>query len=467
MLAALMDSRAEQELHRAHEMAPGSAHILVAMAGLLAGQRRWEEAAETFERALELDGADLWGLVGLADVRSRQKRHPEAFALYDRAVTIAPENAKVVSRYAKALLDRSLYLAEYALERDPNAARARIVMSRAARAFGQAPAPGAQPARSIDPEPSEALPAAPARPRPNQARPAVFPRSIRLFEDLERTVRTYVLPGSRPDAPILGPSTLVATFGSCFAEHIAAALRESGVDVFFQKRSETMDNLVASRRFLDWIVGDDAASPFFNSGAERDLYANRFARTEVFIVSLGVAAAYFDRQTGEFALIGAQERGLVADKYEFRMLSVQENAAHLSRIIRNLRKLNPACRIVLTVSPVPLAATFDRPSAVQADAVSKSTLRATVEAIMSHGIEGVHYWPSFEIVRWMGTYLPPGGPPAFGADDGVTRHVSAWLVRMIIRLFLEYFGTQDLVERLTAVQAQASGQAADAATPAG
>jgi tetratricopeptide (TPR) repeat protein len=468
MLAALMDPRAEEELRRAHEMDPGAAHILVAMAGLLAGQRRWAAAAETFERALALDSANLWGLVGLADVRARQKRHPEAFALFDKALRVAPENAKVAARYSKALLDRSLYLAEYALERDPHSARARVVMSRAQRAFGPAQAPSAHPARSApDAGPSGALAAPTARARPTQGRPAIFPRAIKSFEDLERVVRTYVLPGSRPDAPVLGPSTQVATFGSCFAEHIAAALRECGMDVFFQKRSETMDNLVASRRFLDWIVGDDAASPYFNSAPEREGYASRFAKTEVFILSLGVAAAYFDRHTGEFALIGAQERGLVADKYEFRMMSVEENAAHLSQIIRNLRRLNPECRIVLTVSPVPLAGTFDRLSAVQADAVSKSTLRATVEAVMNRDIEGVHYWPSFEIVRWMGTYLPPTSPPAFGADDGVTRHVSSWLVRMIIRLFLEYFGTEDVVQSLAAARSQAAGHAGDASTPVG
>src|SRR5665213_3912527 len=117
------------------------------------------------------------------------------------------------------------------------------------------------------------------------------------------------------------------------------------------------------------------------------------------------------------------------------MMSVQENTDHLRRIIACVHKLNPDAKVVLTVSPVPLAATFDRPSAVQADAVSKSTLRITVEEVLRDGIPGVYYWPSFEVVRWLGAHLTTGHPPVFGGDDGASRHVSMWLVRMIIRLF--------------------------------
>ena len=49
----------------------------------------------------------------------------------------------------------------------------------------------------------------------------------------------------------------------------------------------------------------------------------------------------------------------------------------------------------------------------------------------------VVYWPSFEIVRWLGPHLPR---PPFAEEDGKTRHVSLWVRDLIIGLFLEYFG---------------------------
>jgi hypothetical protein len=47
----------------------------------------------------------------------------------------------------------------------------------------------------------------------------------------------------------------------------------------------------------------------------------------------------------------------------------------------------------------------------------------------------VFYWPSFEIVRW----LAPHVSPAYGADDGLSRHVNRALVDLIVKLFLKHY----------------------------
>lgn len=79
---------------------------------------------------------------------------------------------------------------------------------------------------------------------------------------------------------------------------------------------------------------------------------------------------------------------------------------------------------MLTVSPVPLNATFEMESAVVADCVSKATLRVAVEDVLRQGIPGVRYFPSFEIVRWLSAYLPG----MYGEDDGSTVHISERVV---------------------------------------
>jgi hypothetical protein len=69
--------------------------------------------------------------------------------------------------------------------------------------------------------------------------------------------------------------------------------------------------------------------------------------------------------------------------------------------------------------------------------------------LMAEQLEGVYYWPSFEMVKWVG---PHTAAPAYGVDDGVARHVSDQLVVAIIDCFVRAFYDQAsytrFVERL-------------------
>jgi hypothetical protein len=90
---------------------------------------------------------------------------------------------------------------------------------------------------------------------------------------------------------------------------------------------------------------------------------------------------------------------------------------------------------VLSVSPVPFTATFEMESAIVADCVSKSTLRAAAHEFLKDPGAGAIYWPSFEIVRWLSGHIGR----TFGTDDGNNHHVSDALVTMIVELFIERF----------------------------
>ena len=161
-------------------------------------------------------------------------------------------------------------------------------------------------------------------------------------------------------------------------------------------------------------------------------------RSDVFILTLGVAAAFFDRTTGAFVLPrpSALNSRALAEKYQFRTASVQENVDNVRYLIDFVRSVAPGIRIVVTVSPVPILASFEHESAVQADCLSKSTMRLVAhEVVNNSGIENILYWPSFEVFRWGGS----NASNFYAADDGAAWHVSEAKVAGTIRAFVDMF----------------------------
>ena len=78
-------------------------------------------------------------------------------------------------------------------------------------------------------------------------------------------------------------------------------------------------------------------------------------------------------------------------------------------------------------------------TAIEVDCVSKSRLRSALEEITpalqaAHG--PIHYFPSYEIVRWLGPMLKL---PTFGQDDGAARHVSGAILDAVCARFLGEF----------------------------
>jgi hypothetical protein len=158
----------------------------------------------------------------------------------------------------------------------------------------------------------------------------------------------------------------------------------------------------------------------------------------VFILTLGVAAAFFERTTGDFVLPrpSALNSRALAEKYLFRTTSVSENVDNVLYLIEFIRNVSPQTRIVVTVSPVPLLASFEFESAVQADCLSKSTMRLVAhEVVNNSNISNIFYWPSFEVFRWAGS----NAGDYFAADDGAAWHVSEEKVGGTIRAFVDMF----------------------------
>lgn len=133
--------------------------------------------------------------------------------------------------------------------------------------------------------------------------------------------------------------------------------------------------------------------------------------------------------------------------YVFRNTTVEENVNNLQAIIDLVRRSNANCDFVFSLSPVPLTATLEARSSMEADCLSKSILRVAVEQIVTTSPRCL-YWPAFEIVRWLGSYFPG----MYGEEDGTTGHVSERVIDLIIALFLQNYlrSTQKMVAPQTA-----------------
>ena len=278
---------------------------------------------------------------------------------------------------------------------------------------------------------------------PGQVRP--WPTRRANFEDPRRLIAKYLLRG-RPKDRFIAKGARFFAVGSCFAANLAHRLEGKGYPVHYEEIGEEVNSTFANRSLLDWIergvideptaVMDELYGP-----RVRERFHEGLRRCEVFVMTLGVAAAFFRDDTGAFAFAPLNTRlggEAMFKRHRMRTSSVAENVENIAAIIASVRRIaDQPPRIVLTVSPVPLSATNEHDSAITADALSKSTLRlACEEAVIAHAGDGVVYWPSFEMVRWLGAHYGPDHP-AYAGDDDNTRHVSGWLVDLIVEFFLE------------------------------
>jgi hypothetical protein len=209
--------------------------------------------------------------------------------------------------------------------------------------------------------------------------------------------------------------------------------------------SEYINTTFANRVFVDWLSGAEIDAAIRERIVEllppqwsRDNTLEIIRTSDVFILTLGVAPAFFDRATGDFVLPRptALNSRAMAEKYLFRTTSVQENVDNVLYLINFIRSLAPEIRIVVTVSPVPIVASFEFESAVQADCLSKSTMRLVAHEVVNNcNIQNILYWPSFEVFRWAGS----NAGNYYAADDGAAWHVSEEKVAGTIHAFVEMF----------------------------
>lgn len=157
----------------------------------------------------------------------------------------------------------------------------------------------------------------------------------------------------------------------------------------------------------------------------RDAFA-QIASARVVVLTLGLVEAWFDRESGLYLNMTPRE-DLVrarAGQFEFRLLGYEENLSYLHKIHELLSRFGSRdCRIVVSVSPVPLAATFTADDVVVANTRSKCVLRAVADEF-ARGYANVDYFPSFEAA--MGTergraFLADGRHPTRAMSEAIVQ----------------------------------------------
>ena len=276
----------------------------------------------------------------------------------------------------------------------------------------------------------------------------------------------------------LRKSDRIATAGSCFAQHIgnnlaargaafmdlepappvfesAVQARRWGYGVFScrygnvyttRQLIQLFDEAHGTRtpeervwekdgRFYDALrvsvdpVGQDSSETVLALRA-RHLAAVRrmFAELDVFVFTLGLTEGWESTRDGTMFAVAP---GTVAGTYDperhvFHNLRAAEIRADMVSFWERLRAVNPKGRMLLTVSPVPLAATATDNHVLVATTYSKSVLRS-VAGELAEDFSDIYYFPSYEIIS-----SHPGRGMFFEPD---LRNVNLFGVNYVMRHF--------------------------------
>lgn len=286
----------------------------------------------------------------------------------------------------------------------------------------------------------------------------VYPTSTKNFDSLQLLIHEYVLTGQIPKKPLIKSDTTLVTLGSCFAAELRYFLNDVGLssDSFWVPSG--LNNTFAIRDFFHWVInGENPAEGYaYEKDAqgqirdwvpknERLEYLDKIKSASAFVFTLGLAEVWKDKQTRKTFWRGVPQSIFDEKRHDLVMTGVEQNSDNLQQIIEYLKSVNSSAPIILTLSPVPLKATFEGKSCVTSDCVSKSTLRVSINEVMNLGLDNVWYWPSFEIVKWVGCHLPY---PVYGTDDGVIRHVSRYIVLQILQAFINVYYGAEIAEKI-------------------
>jgi len=162
-----------------------------------------------------------------------------------------------------------------------------------------------------------------------------------------------------------------------------------------------------------------------------------FGEVEIFCFTLGLTEAWCCSADGA-AIPTPPGRGLgefSPERYSFRNLGVAENLAAMHDFIGLARKLNPRLKILLTVSPVPLAATMEDRHVLQSTTYSKAVLRVVANELV-RAYDFVDYFASYEIVT--ATF----NDVAYYKPD--RRNVTEAGVDHVMRSFFKHYAGMDL-----------------------
>ena len=165
-----------------------------------------------------------------------------------------------------------------------------------------------------------------------------------------------------------------------------------------------------------------------------------FESLDVFVFTMGLTEAWRSKIDGAvFPLAPGVSAGSVDfEQHEFVNFRVGEMGDDLSAFVTQLKQVNPSAKVIFTVSPVPIAATYLDQHVLVSSTSTKSALRAAVdEALLRH--PECAYFPSYEVVV---------GPHVRGSYWGEDlRSVTPAGIERVMQLFLTHYASAQPVQQ--------------------
>ena len=271
--------------------------------------------------------------------------------------------------------------------------------------------------------------------------------------------------------------TPIASMGSCFAREIRKVLLDEGYNYITEETEhpasvhasaawERTYNSFSMRQIFEYTFEDwqpdlrwwispqthQVQDPYRRiilyesvAAAEEDFKRHRaYSRkaleaAEVLILTLGLTEIWEDQIDGAVICLPSgpyPNEGGDMQRYRFRVSRYTENLENLERIHAIMATHNPACTLLVTVSPVHLWATFRHDlDVISASCNSKSTLRAAADEFAARH-DNVVYFPAFEMAT---IYQPILGRSWMADDKKENFHVNKKTVRFIMKHFFRFY----------------------------
>ncbi len=259
----------------------------------------------------------------------------------------------------------------------------------------------------------------------------------------------------------IGPKEKIFTIGSCFAREIETRLTARGFDVPIAtfpnphmlneyNAGTILQRIESVYGMFDYPEGmgieetDKGCFDLFLHIAQApvtmevllyrrrliaDLYQQLKAADTV-VITLGLIETWFDTRF-QCYVNKAPSRAMVMrepERFQFHRMDVEDVSARVSNALQLINSHSPNKKIILTVSPIPIEATFSQSNAIVANSYSKSVLRVVAEKMVAD-FDNVDYFPSYEMAL-------SGGMQYF-QDDNV--HVNDAMVEIITSHMLKNY----------------------------
>ncbi|MCA8906838.1 MAG: GSCFA domain-containing protein [Rhodospirillaceae bacterium] len=300
---------------------------------------------------------------------------------------------------------------------------------------------------------------------------AIKKRTFRFPAKTEKDYRDGLLLPSLEPRFTLTSDQKIFTIGSCFARNIEAELTGRGFDVpvakFVLPKDEfrhpgphmlneynagtilqRIESVFGEFRYSDEMGVEAVEGGYLDLflhihqqpvSLERLLERRReiaatyqeLASSSALVITLGLVESWFDSLHGCY-VNKAPSKSLIQKnpgRFHFHRMDVEDVLARMNACIEIINA-NMKTNIVLTVSPVPIEATFSGDNVILANSYSKSVLRVAA-SLLYEKFDNIDYFPSYEVALSKGT--------AGFAGDNI--HIDKMLVKEIIAYMVQNYVT--------------------------